>query len=81
MKHYLKIWKPHFDDVKTGAKKCEVRLNDRDFSVGDILVLQEFNPLDNSYSGNEVEKKITHILSGKNSDFGIKPNYVVMSVK
>lgn len=81
MKHYLKIWKPHFEDVVKGVKKAEVRLNDREFNVGDTLVLQEYNPLDNSYSGNEIEKEVTHILSGAISDFGIKPNYIVMSIK
>lgn len=81
MKHFLKIWKPHFEDVKSGVKKAEVRLNDRNFNVGDTLVLQEYNPLDNSYSGNEIEKEVTHIISGMDSDFGLKPKYVVMSIK
>lgn len=81
MKHHLKIYPEYFKAVKWGYKKAEVRLNDRNFQVGDTLILQEYNPLNNSYTGDETEKEVTHILSGLSSDFGIKPNYVVMSIK
>ncbi|MER1815850.1 DUF3850 domain-containing protein, partial [Proteus mirabilis] len=41
--HELKINPQYFNQVRIGAKKAEFRRADRDFQVGDILVLREFN--------------------------------------
>lgn len=40
-KHYLKTVQPYFDAIDQGLKTFEIRKNDRDFKVGDILVLLE----------------------------------------
>lgn len=37
--HELKLDTKYFDDVKSGKKNFEIRENDRDFKVGDILNL------------------------------------------
>lgn len=42
--HKLKTWPQEFKDICSGEKTFEVRKNDRNFSVGDILVLREFVP-------------------------------------
>jgi hypothetical protein len=42
--HELKAWPSYFVAVKNGLKTFEIRNNDRDFKVGDILVLKEFVP-------------------------------------
>lgn len=39
--HALKTLNPFFSDVLEGRKNFEVRKNDRDFKVGDVLCLQE----------------------------------------
>lgn len=41
MKHELKLVQPFFNDVFTGKKKFEIRKNDRDFKIGDELILKE----------------------------------------
>ncbi len=41
--HELKLDIKYFDDVKTGKKKFEIRKNDRDFEVGDILDLKAWD--------------------------------------
>jgi hypothetical protein len=38
--HELKCVEPYFTDIITGMKSFEVRKNDRDFQVGDILHLR-----------------------------------------
>ena len=39
--HDLKIAPEYFDAVDSGEKTFEIRLNDRDFKVGDTVVLRE----------------------------------------
>jgi len=39
--HELKLDIKYFDDVKSGKKNFEIRKNDRDFKVGDILELKK----------------------------------------
>lgn len=39
--HDLKLDIKYFDDVKSGKKNFEIRKNDRDFQVGDILELKK----------------------------------------
>lgn len=42
--HDLKIWPRHFEALLSGQKTFEVRRDDRDFQVGDILLLREWIP-------------------------------------
>lgn len=44
MKHDLKTWTEYFQAVKSGDKTFEIRENDRNFKVGDVLLLREFIP-------------------------------------
>ena len=40
--HELKLDTRYFEDVKSGLKNFEIRKNDRDFKVGDILKLKKY---------------------------------------
>lgn len=74
--HELKILPEYFDSVIKGKKNFEVRRNDRNFKVGDILLLREYNT--RNYTGCKVTAEVTYILD----DFeGIKEGYVVMGIK
>ena len=42
MTHYLKIRPEHFQAVIDGRKPFEVRFNDRNFQVGDRVILEEY---------------------------------------
>ena len=44
--HMLKCWPEYFKQVKAGTKTFGIRENDRDYQVGDVLYLQEFEPCD-----------------------------------
>lgn len=41
MTHYIKILPEYFNAVATGRKSFEVRCNDRKYTVGDRLIMQE----------------------------------------
>lgn len=73
MIHELKIEQQYLDNLLAGKKKAEIRLNDRDYQVGDILHFRDYSKLDNE----DIFFEITHIHSG----LGLQPNYVVLSVK
>jgi hypothetical protein len=79
MIHSLKTWQPYFSDLVLGKKNFEVRKNDRDFQVGDVLHLLEWNPLTKEYTKDNVIREVTYILEGGN--FGIELGYVVMGLR
>lgn len=74
--HVLKIWPSYFQLVVTGQKTFEVRKNDRNFKVGDELLLREWN---GQYTGSFITFRIVYILHG--GEFGIESGYCVMSIK
>lgn len=75
--HYLKCHSGHFQDVYDGIKLVELRYNDRDYQAGDYLILQEWSPINQQYSGREVSVKVEHILSGGP---WLQDGYVAMSI-
>lgn len=40
--HEVKIYPQFFEGVITQSKKFEIRFNDRNYQIGDILLLREF---------------------------------------
>jgi len=76
MIHVLKTIQPYFDYVDLGNKTFEVRKNDRDFKVGDIMALMEYEK--GVVSGKQINCIITYILD--NQDF-CKEGYVVIGFK
>lgn len=75
MIHKLKTIQPYFDDVDLGGKTFEVRKNDRNFKVGDFMVLQEWKMNKSCYTGNEVKTIITYVLD--NEEY-CKQGYVII---
>ncbi len=64
-----KILPKRFQQIKDGEKKYELRLADFDAHDGDMLVLKEWNPTLNIYTGNEITKVISHILKTNDIDY------------
>ena len=60
-----KIWPEYFDDVASGKKKFELRLNDIEIKEGDTLVLLEWDPKTKQYTGRKTEKRVTYVLTFK----------------
>jgi len=78
MKHDLKILPEFFYDIASGKKTFEVRKNDRNYQVGDILVLHKFYPETNFYDTNTYVKCIVTYMVDL-SKIGI-PGYVAMQI-
>lgn len=82
--HTLKTIPPHFEDVREGRKTVEVRLDDRDYAVGDELRLLEWIPLDGGepdegrFTGRGHRYEVMHVLRGFE---GIATGWVAMSIK
>lgn len=74
-RHKLKLAKMFFEDVRLGRKSFELRKNDRDYKIGDILELRE---MDNGEpTGRVIEKEITYILEGF---AGLKEDYCILAL-
>lgn len=76
-RHKLKTETAYYQAVDRGEKLFEVRKNDRDFKVGDLLYLQE--TVNGVYTGRELTMVVTYILPG--GQFGIEEGYCVMQIK
>lgn len=75
--HELKILHKYCIALVTKEKSFEIRKNDRDFRVGDILHLKEIEDESKEYTGFEMFLKVNYIHQG----LGLEDGYVCMSVK
>lgn len=64
MKHELKTWPVAFELARSGAKMFEIRVNDRNFQVGDTLRLREYELETSHYTGREVWRRVTCVVTG-----------------
>lgn len=74
--HDLKCWPKHFAAVRRGEKTFEIRRNDRDFAVGDQILLREYIPEDDVYTGQTETRLISFLLSEE--AFGVVHGFVVI---
>jgi len=56
-RHELKILPVHFDAVEDGVKTFELRLNDRDYKVGDVLWLKEWDDDRKIFTGRVLQRR------------------------
>lgn len=73
--HHLKTLPEHFGPVCRGEKTAEVRLDDRGFAVGDLLVLHEWDG--EKHTGASSAQFITHVLKGFH---GLAEGWVMLSM-
>jgi hypothetical protein len=81
--HRLKSWPDYFRAVVRGIKPFELRRDDRNFKVGDILIQQEWDPRTETYTGSEVEQSVTYILRPGPDEaiIGLSPGFVIMATE
>jgi hypothetical protein len=77
--HELKTISSFFECVADGRKPFEIRKNDRNFKVGDVLLLREIEPThsgqNETYTGRMKAVKVTYM-----TDWNQRPGYVVMGI-
>ena len=73
--HYIKILPEYYDAIDSGKKTFEVRFNDRNYQIHDILHLQEW--IDGEYTGREMAVEVTYLLDNPNY---CKEGYVIMAI-
>ena len=90
-RHELKTWPEPFLAVACGHKTWEVRRDDRGFMIGDVLVLELWDPSPDEFGPRGYRRKgggpdrvslsfrVTYILHG--GRFGVPEGYVVMSIE
>lgn len=80
--HELKTLNNHFEKVWRGLKTFEIRKDDREYHVGDILHLKEILPQGNPerrFTSREILADVTHILRG--GEYGLDKDYCILSIK
>ena len=80
MTHELKCWPVYWQAVFDHQKMFEIRKADRQYAVGDVLVLNEFEPdaISGYYTGASVRVGVTAIWRGVP---GVEKGYVVMAIQ
>jgi hypothetical protein len=76
--HSLKCIAPFFTDILSGLKTWEIRYNDRDFHVGDILHLLEVDQISERLTGRECRVKVEYLVPLDSIHF---KHYVGMSIR
>ncbi|EIP8136288.1 DUF3850 domain-containing protein [Enterococcus faecalis] len=72
--HVLKIKPCYFNDVISGLKTFEIRKNDRNFQVGDILVLAEYD--DFKFTNRMIFVRVVYLTS-----FEQKEGFCVLGIQ
>lgn len=78
MTHELKTWPEYFSPVSWGLKTFEIRNNDRNFMIDDILHLREYKPETEVYTGREIKVIVTYVLRG--GEFGLMDGFVCLGI-
>lgn len=77
--HDLKTWPVGFEALIQGQKPFELRRNDRDFRVGDILKLREFFVETDKYSGRFIRARVLYVTEPGTFP-GLQEGFVIMGI-
>lgn len=69
-----KILPKYFEAVIHDKKKFEIRKDEDDLQIGDVVVLAEWNG--NEFTGQTVKREIKYILRDV-PEYGLMPGYVI----
>lgn len=77
MTHELKILPQYFKSVVHKEKWFEIRKNDRDYHVGDKLILREYE--NGEYTGSSVDRWVIYVHHGT-GEFGLEKGYCILGL-
>lgn len=77
--HQLKCSTTFFPAIWDRSKPFEVRKNDRDYEEGDVLLLDEYDPV-HGHTRRVALRKVTYLLTHEMFPGGVPPGYVVMGL-
>lgn len=82
----LKSWSPFFQAIKAGQKTHDLRSKkDREFFVGQLLTLAEYEPFTGQYTGDEIDVVVTFITDDVTpcafSSAVLDKGYAILSIK
>lgn len=72
----LKTLPQYFQAVKDETKNFEIRNNDREYEVGDVLVLAEYDLNTNTFTGEQLTREVTYI-----TDYAQQAGMVVLGLR
>lgn len=80
--HELKCWPEFFHPLRRGAKPFELRKNDRDYQVGDYLLIREFDPMyGGNYTGRKEYRKVVYALTHEQAPDGLKEGFAILVLR
>lgn len=83
MRHVLKSAPRYFDAIFRGVRTHELRRNDRNYQVGDVLELHEYD--DGYYTCRRCTVEVTSMTSAKQacaaSKEALHPDFCILSVR
>ena len=82
--HVLKTWPQFIDPIGYGQKTFELRYNDRQFCIGDMLDLREWNPDTEKWGPRHIVCQITYILDSYEAGRikgGLTPGFVILGIR
>ena len=77
MTHELKLLPQYYKEVLNGNKNFELRKDDRDYKLNDLLLLKEWDG--SEYTGKNVYKSVNYILRDC-PDYGLKKGFVILGI-
>lgn len=78
MTHELKTLTSYFKEVTSRTKNFEIRKDDRNFEIGDSILLLEIDS--SGYTGKSCRRNIKYILRDAVS-FGLRKGFVVLGIE
>ena len=84
--HVVKSWTYLFEPFVAGLKTHDMRVLDRDYKIGDTLLMCEYDWGKKKYTGRCARAKITYITSSKHrecafSPSALHPSYGILSIR
>jgi hypothetical protein len=73
---HKKVWSKYYEALRDGVKPFELRKDEDNVEVGDILILEEW---DGDYTGYSIKRKVSYVLRDV-PHFGLKKGYCIIAL-